>query len=127
MFTALKGSQFYFYSIFTFLFPKQKLSGLGADRMFNLYFVFYSPAHIQFMKSLEEKSLLDLRNQQYQYNSIYFSKVSHFIVNIRKTCPSNVYPPHTPLLYSKTGVRRGIPIFSSPEPLGSQGELIGWP
>ena len=21
----------------------------------------------------------------------------------------------------------GIPVFSSPEPLGSQGELIGWP
>ena len=35
--------------------------------------------------------------------------------------------PYTPLLYSKTGVCRGIPIFSSPEPLGSQGELIGWP
>ena len=25
------------------------------------------------------------------------------------------------------GYTRGIPIFSSPEPLGSQGELIGWP
>ena len=35
--------------------------------------------------------------------------------------------PYTPLLYSKNGVCWGIPIFSSPEPLGSQGELIGWP
>ena len=36
-------------------------------------------------------------------------------------------PPYTPLLYSKTGVYRGIPILSSPEPLGSQGELIVYP
>ena len=36
-------------------------------------------------------------------------------------------PPQTPLLYSKTGVCRGIPIFSSPEPSGSQGELIVYP
>ena len=25
-------------------------------------------------------------------------------------------PPYTPLLYCKTGVCKGIPIFSSPEP-----------
>ena len=30
---------------------------------------------------------------------------------IRKTCLCNVYPPYTPLLYGKTGVCRGIPIF----------------
>ena len=38
-----------------------------------------------------------------------------------------IYTPLNPLLYRKTGVCRGLPIFSSPEPLGSQGELIGWP
>ena len=37
----------------------------------------------------------------------------------------NRIPPHTPLLYSKTGVYRGLPIFRSPEPLGLQGEVIG--
>ena len=33
----------------------------------------------------------------------------HF-VNIRIKCPLNVHP-YTPLLYSKTGICRGIPIF----------------
>ena len=39
-------------------------------------------------------------------------------------------PPKTPLLYIVIlGYDKGeyCPIFSSPEPLGSQGELIGWP
>ena len=35
--------------------------------------------------------------------------------------------PLNPTLYSKTGVYRGVPIFSSPEPSGSQGELIVYP
>ena len=30
---------------------------------------------------------------------------------IRKTCPRNVYPLQPPLLYSKTGVCKGILIF----------------
>ena len=36
-------------------------------------------------------------------------------VNIMQTCKCNVYPPYTPLLYSKTGVYTGMH-FSSPEP-----------
>ena len=31
--------------------------------------------------------------------------------NIMLTCPCNVHPPYTPLLYSKTGDYRGIHYF----------------
>ena len=47
------------------------------------------------------------------FNTVY---VTHMILTmglatIRITCPCDLYPPYTPLLYSKTGVYRGIHFF----------------
>ena len=36
-------------------------------------------------------------------------------------------PPHTPFYIAKLEYAGLYLFFSSPEPLGSQGELIGWP
>ena len=38
-------------------------------------------------------------------------EISLMMSSIRITCPCNEEPPYTPLLYSKTGVYRGIHIF----------------
>ena len=51
-----------------------------------------------------------LINYLYSLGALELSIVGSYL-NITKTCPCDVYRPLTPLLYSKTGVCRGIPIF----------------
>ena len=62
----------------------------------------------------------------FAYADCWFSGVADQI-NIRKTCPCNVYSLEPQFYIAKLGYAGVYLFFSSPEPLGSQGELIGWP
>ena len=46
---------------------------------------------------------------------------------ITRTCPCNVYSLNPHFYVRKLGFAGVYLFFSSPEPSGSQGELIGWP
>ena len=50
-----------------------------------------------------------------------------FSFTITKTFPCKVYPLEPQFYIAKLGYAGVYLVFSSPEPLGSQGELIGWP
>ena len=44
--------------------------------------------------------------------TLVFDRDCHEIFSIiRKTCPCDLYPIYTPILYSNSGVYRGIPCF----------------
>ena len=82
-------------------FTDRFVSDLVGNRFFLLFF-FRVGAHIILVQQLialpESKSLLRRM----------------ILLFIRITCPCNVYP-HTPLLYCKTWVYRGTPIFFYPK------------
>ena len=60
----------------------------------------------------------------YDRNKVFDKNKTGFVLCIRKTCTCNLYPLKPHFYIANLGFAGVYLFFSSPEPLGSQGELI---